>query len=379
MPETQKCNREIARSRKPDRGMPASATTTDAQRDEHTAMRYAIVLLLSVLGGSPVLGLVAMPTFGPRSANSASLSSPVTPSAAAGLSMCSVHNQEPPAKSPTPTTPLYPATLLVATVLAVSLLAPVQATAMGGGGASSGGGFSGGSSFSMPPAIYYSPPPAIYYSPPPSTLYIFPPSPPSRPSPPPRPRTRAEIAADEKDFEDRLNAVGKTAALGGAGFLGYSALRSKTQAKKPVGGLSQETILVDRRASVNSWTSSFASKELEVRPPNGAWAGTYKESGNVAAIRYNLKFDSKEGVFSGSGSDVDGSFVIENGVFSPTTGRFEWTQRTKPGSPFPCVTNCVASASNVEADGIYGRPSSLDGNYATDQGYKGPFSISPVA
>ena len=268
-----------------------------------------------------------------------------------------------------PTAPIYPATLLVAAMLTVSLLAPVQANAMGGGGASAGGG-SSVSSFSSPSfsysPYYYSP----YYSPYSYSPYYY--SPPVHT----RHRTKAEIAADEKRFEDGL----KTVALGGAGFLGYSAVRSKSRAKMPVGGRSRDTVLVERRASVNSWPRQrFANKELELRPPNGRWVGTYEEGSNTAAIRYDLTFDYKEGTFSGSGSDVDGDFVVENGVFSPTTGRFEWTQRTKPNARYPCVTECVASASKVKADGLYGRPSSLDGNYASDQGYRGPFSISPVA
>jgi len=258
------------------------------------------------------------------------------PSVSAGLSM----------KIRTPTAPIYPATLLVAAMLTASLLAPVQATAMGGGGASAGGG-SSVSSFSSRPLKVHT-----------------------------RPRTKAETAADEKSIEDRR----KTVALGGAGFLGYSAVRSKSRAKMPVGGRSRDTVLVERRASVNSWPRQwFANKELELRPPNGRWVGTYEEGWNTAAIRYDLTFDFTEGTFSGSGSDVDGDFVVENGVFSPTTGRFEWTQRTKQFARYPCVTECVASASKVKADGLYGRPSSLDGNYASDQGYRGPFSISPVA
>ena len=285
-------------------------------------MRHHVVLLLACCG-SPVLGFVPQMRHGggPRPANRASLASPeqaLVPSVSAGLSM----------KIRTPTAPIYPATLLVAAMLTVSLLAPVQANAMGGGGASAGGGSSVSSfsspsisSFSYSPSTYsYSP---YYYSPPPASLYIFPPSPPVHT----RHRTKAEIAADEKRFEDGL----KTVALGGAGFLGYSAVRSKSRAKMPVGGRSRDTVLVERRASVNSWPRQwFANKELELRPPNGRWVGTYTEGWNTAAIRYDLTFDYKEGTFSGSGSDVDGDFVVENGVFSPTTGRFEWTQRTKP-------------------------------------------------
>ena len=325
-------------------------------------MRHHVVLLLACCG-SPVLGFVPqMRHGGPRPANRASLASPepLAPSVSAGLSM----------KIRTPTAPIDPATLLVAAVLTASLLAPVQATAMGGGGASAGGSsasFSPGiSSFSYSPSTYsYS----RYYSPPPASLYIFPPSPPDL-------RTEAEIAADEKSFGDGL----KTVALGGAGFLGYSAVRSKSRAKMPVGGRSRDTVLVERRAKVDSWPRQwFANKELELRPPNGAWVGTYTEGFDTAAIRYDLTFNYKEGTFRGSGSDVDGDFVVEDGVFSPTTGRFAWTQRTKLFARYPCVTECVASASKVKADGRYGRPSSLDGNYASEQGYKGPFSISPVA
>ena len=308
-------------------------------------MRHHAVLLLACCG-SPVLGFVPQMRHGgcQRLANRASLASPkeaLVPSVSAGLSM----------KIRTPTAPIYPATLLVAAMLTASLLAPVQATAMGGGGASAGGG-SSVSSFSSRPLKVHT-----------------------------RPRTKAETAADEKSIEDRR----KTVALGGAGFLGYSAVESKSRAKMPVilpvRGRSRDSFLVKRRASVNSWPRQwFANKELELRPPNGRWVGTYSEGSNTAAIRYDLTFDYKEGTFSGSGSDVDGDFVVENGVFSPTTGRFEWTQRTKPNARYPCVTECVASASKVKADGLYGRPSSLDGNYASIPGLRrGPFSISPVA
>ena len=178
----------------------------------------------------------------------------------------------------TPTAPIDPATLLVAAVLTASLLAPVQATAMGGGGASAGGSsasFSPGiSSFSYSPSTYsYS----RYYSPPPASLYIFPPSPPDL-------RTKAEIAADEKSLGDGL----KTVALGGAGFLGYSALRSKSRAKMPVGGRSRDTVLAERRAKVDSWPRQwFANKELELRPPNGAWVGTYTQRGSTR-LRFGM-------------------------------------------------------------------------------------------
>ena len=233
-------------------------------------MRHHVVLLLACCG-SPVLGFVPqMRHGGPRPANRASLASPepLAPSVSAGLSM----------KIRTPTAPIDPATLLVAAVLTASLLAPVQATAMGGGGASAGGSsasFSPGiSSFSYSPSTYsYS----RYYSPPPASLYIFPPSPPDL-------RTKAEIAADEKSLGDGL----KTVALGGAGFLGYSALRSKSRAKMPVGGRSRDTVLAERRAKVDSWPRQwFANKELELRPPNGAWVGTYTQRGSTR-LRFGM-------------------------------------------------------------------------------------------
>ena len=324
-----------------------------AEPRRHSHMRHHVVLLLAFCG-SPVLGFVPQMRHcgGPRPANRASLASPkeaLVPSVSAGLSM----------KIRTPTAPIYPATLLVAAMLTASLLAPVQATAMGGGGASAGGGS-------------YSPPPASS-----------------------RVRSSTQDARTREDAcDDACGDARKIAALAGAGFLGYSAVESKSRAKMPVilpvRGRSRDSFLVKRRASVNSWPWRwFANKELELRPPNGRWVGTYSEGSNTAAIRYDLTFDYKEGTFSGSGSDVDGDFVVENGVFSPTTGRFEWTQRTKPNARYPCVTECVASASKVKADGLYGRPSSLDGNYAsavilpslgtTAVPRRGPFSISPVA
>ena len=324
-----------------------------AEPRRHSHMRHHVLLLLACCG-SPVLGFVPQMRHcgGPRPANRASLASPeeaLVPSVSTGLSM----------KIRTPTAPIYPATLLVAAMLTASLLAPVQATAMGGGGASAGGGS-------------YSPPPASS-----------------------RVRSSTQDARTREDVcDDACEDARKTVALAGAGFLGYSAVESKSRAKMPVilpvRGRSRDSFLVKRRASVNSWPWRwFANKELELRPPNGRWVGTYSEGSNTAAIRYDLTFDYKEGTFSGSGSDVDGDFVVENGVFSPTTGRFEWTQRTKPNARYPCVTECVASASKVKADGLYGRPSSLDGNYAsavilpslgtTAVPRRGPFSISPVA
>ena len=94
---------------------------------------------------------------------------------------------------------------------------------------------------------------------------------------------------------------------------------------------------------------------LELRPPNGAWAGTHTEDGNTAATLYDLTFDHNESTFSGTGSGPDGGFAIENGVFSATDG---WTQRTQqlssePGSPLPCEVNCTASAYTVRAPGTY--------------------------
>ena len=102
-------------------------------------------------------------------------------------------------------------------------------------------------------------------------------------------------------------------------------------------------------------------REQGAGTPSAKWCmggNVHTEGFDTASIRYDLTFDYKEGTFRGSGSDVDGDFVVDDGVFSPTTGRFEWTQRTKLFARYPCVTDCVASASKVKADGLYGRPSS---------------------
>ena len=94
---------------------------------------------------------------------------------------------------------------------------------------------------------------------------------------------------------------------------------------------------------------------LELRPPNGAWAGTHTEDGNTAAILYDLTFDHSESTFSGTGSGPGGTFVIENGAFSATDGRFSWTQQlsSEPGSPLACEVNCTALAYTVRAPGTY--------------------------
>jgi|TARA_B100000780_G_scaffold272754_1_gene235393 hypothetical protein len=118
-------------------------------------------------------------------------------------------------------------------------------------------------------------------------------------------------------------------------------------------------------------------KELELRPPDGNWAGEYMEAGCMGKIGYDLKFDHSKETFQGSGKDPDGSFIVENGVFSRATGRFMWTQRAKSGSGY-LVVECVASVCNVKSDGLYGRPGSLDGNYATTAGYRGKFTIGPL-
>ena len=94
---------------------------------------------------------------------------------------------------------------------------------------------------------------------------------------------------------------------------------------------------------------------LELRPPNGAWAGTHTEDRNTAATLYDLTFDHNESTFSGTGSGPGGSFVIENGAFSATDGRFSWTQQlsSEPGSPLACEVNCTALAYTVRAPGTY--------------------------
>jgi hypothetical protein len=280
-------------------------------------------------------------------------------------------------------------------MLITSLFAPVKATAMGGGGATAS--FSSPSvsfsspsrSFSPPPVYYSPPPPPVYYSPPPPPIYyspppiIFSPPPSAYISPPSPPRTKAQIEAEEKAVEDFCDGAVKVAAVGAAGYVAYhtySVLRSKASAEKPIGGRSQDSILAERREIVNNWPQKpFVNKELELRPPDGAWAGTYNEGSVKADIWYDFTFDYIDGTFTGSGHDLDGGFAVENGVFSGTTGRFMWTQRSTPDSPYPCVVECVASACKVKPDGLYGRPSSLDGNYVSDAGYQGHFSISPVA
>merc|ERR1712085_137773 len=110
-------------------------------------------------------------------------------------------------------------------------------------------------------------------------------------------------------------------------------------------------ILSDRRSQVNRWPGRFLmDKELELRPPDGNWAGEYMEAGCMGKIGYDLKFDHSKETFQGSGKDPDGSFIVE----------------------------CVASVCNVKSDGLYGRPGSLDGNYATTACYRGKFTIGPL-
>ena len=287
----------------------------------------------------------------------------------------------------------------VNTMLAVLLIlcSPMQASAMGGGAASGGGGSSQSSpspspSPSPPPSpspSYSSPPSSFSYSittsPPSSTVYVFPPSPPRPPPPPPRPRTKAEIKAAAKARAEFNAAVGDLAEAAkwplvavGAAYAGNAVVKSQTRASTPTGGRSQETILSDRRSQVNRWPGRFLmDKELELRPPDGNWTGEYMEAGCMGKIGYDLKFDHSKETFQGSGKDPDGSFIVENGVFLRATGRFMWTQRAKSGSGY-LVVECVASVCNVKSDGFYGRPGSLDGNYATTAGYRGKFTIGPL-
>ena len=67
--------------------------------------------------------------------------------------------------------------------------------------------------------------------------------------------------------------------------------------------------------------------------PSGLYSAEYTERGEVGRSTYNLKFASDRdspstGMVTGYGSDADGRFVIDGGVFDLSTGRVAWGERS---------------------------------------------------
>jgi len=67
--------------------------------------------------------------------------------------------------------------------------------------------------------------------------------------------------------------------------------------------------------------------------PSGIYSAEYTERGEVGRSTYNLKFTSdldspSTGTVTGYGSDADGKFVIDGGVFDLSTGRVAWGERS---------------------------------------------------
>jgi len=109
--------------------------------------------------------------------------------------------------------------------------------------------------------------------------------------------------------------------------------------------------------SIKSRPSKHGKVQLKGLP-----AG-YTEGTATAKSSYDLDFDIDAGTFSGRGSDEDGAFYVENGVFSLESGELAWAELTPATHLYTIVfANLVGST--------------ISGSYSSSTRVKGNLSIS---
>jgi len=106
---------------------------------------------------------------------------------------------------------------------------------------------------------------------------------------------------------------------------------------------------------------------------SGTYTAEYTERGKVKRCTYDLRFTSvtsdRESPFSGTvrgyGSDADGEFMIDGGVFDRSTGRVAWGEYSTRGSLYTEVElKCEGGAK-------------MRGSYRSNLGLAGRLKVSP--
>merc|ERR1712003_413313 len=99
------------------------------------------------------------------------------------------------------------------------------------------------------------------------------------------------------------------------------------------------------------------------------WKGMYTENGKHKYTHYQFNFHPSDGTFCGSGTDADGKFIVENGVYCLTSGRLAWGERSQ--------TSSLYTDSRIEARSSCG--SHFTGRYRSNTGTEGRMSLHPMA
>ena len=111
----------------------------------------------------------------------------------------------------------------------------------------------------------------------------------------------------------------------------------------------------------------------DVAPPSGTWIGTYTEDGLAGSTKYELRFDLEKETFEGTGSDADGLFDVELGVFEAASGQFVWSERTVRGGRTSLFTVCKGK--------VFDRNSFkciIEGTYEASTGRTGQVTLRPA-
>ena len=127
-------------------------------------------------------------------------------------------------------------------------------------------------------------------------------------------------------------------------------------------------VVSERRAALYSQSKLGG----EVAPPSGAWTGTYTEDGVTGSTRYELQFDLEKETFAGSGSDADGRFEVELGVFEAASGQFVWSERTVRDGRTSLFTVCKGQVSDRDSFQCI-----IEGTYEASTGRTGRITLRP--
>jgi len=111
----------------------------------------------------------------------------------------------------------------------------------------------------------------------------------------------------------------------------------------------------------------------DVAPPSGTWIGTYTEDGLAGSTKYELRFDLEKETFEGTGSDADGLFDVELGVFEAASGQFVWSERTVRGGRTSLFTVCKGKVSDRNSFKCI-----IEGTYEASTGRTGQVTLRPA-
>ena len=117
-----------------------------------------------------------------------------------------------------------------------------------------------------------------------------------------------------------------TVLLAGA-MVGEAALENLKKRKRAPSSAKRSRLEENRRLWVTTSAPSGPGGSLPPPPPSGVYSAEYSERGCKGRSSYDLQF--VDGRVIGKGSDDDGEFVIDGGVYDSLSGRAAWGEWTK--------------------------------------------------